>query len=81
MATTAALPDQHDGHGHDHDHHHPPFLAHHFDTPEQQFDSGKLGMWLFLVTEILFFSGLFCAYAYAISRRCALKCLRVAANS
>ncbi len=63
MATTAALPDQHDGHGHDHDHHHPPFLAHHFDTPEQQFDSGKLGMWLFLVTEILFFSGLFCAYA------------------
>ncbi len=63
MATTAALPDHQDGHGHDHDHHHPPFLAHHFDTPEQQFDSGKLGMWLFLVTEILFFSGLFCAYA------------------
>ncbi|MBK6940632.1 MAG: cytochrome c oxidase subunit 3 family protein [Planctomycetes bacterium] len=37
-------------------------LAHHFDTPQQQFDSGKLGIWLFLVTEILFFSGLFCAY-------------------
>ena len=51
--------------GHDsHDHHdHPPYLAHHFDTPEQQFDSGKLGMWLFLVTEVLFFSGMFCAYA------------------
>ncbi|TWU61733.1 Cytochrome c oxidase subunit 3 [Crateriforma conspicua] len=48
-------------HGHDHDH--PSFLAHHFDTPEQQFDSGKLGMWLFLVTEVLFFSGMFCAYA------------------
>ncbi len=42
---------------------HPRFLAHHFDTPEQQFESGKLGMWLFLAQEILFFSGLFCAYA------------------
>ncbi|MEM9643885.1 MAG: cytochrome c oxidase subunit 3 [Planctomycetota bacterium] len=52
----------HDAHG-DHDHDHPSFLAHHFDTPEQQFDSGKLGMWLFLVTEVLFFSGMFCAYA------------------
>ena len=51
----------HDDHGHDHDH--LPFLAHHFDTPEQQFDSGKLGIWLFLVTEVLFFSGMFCAYA------------------
>jgi cytochrome c oxidase subunit 3 len=38
-------------------------LAHHFDTPRQQFDAGKLGMWLFLVTEVLFFSGLFVAYA------------------
>ena len=42
---------------------HPRFLAHHFDTPRQQFDSGKLGMWIFLVTEILFFGGLFCVYA------------------
>ena len=49
-------------HGHD-DHGHMPFLAHHFDDPEQQYDSGKLGMWLFLVTEVLFFSGMFCAYA------------------
>jgi len=40
-----------------------PFLAHHFDTPGQQFDAGKLGLWLFLATEVLFFSGLFCAYA------------------
>lgn len=45
------------------DHHHDPNLAHHFETPEQQFDASKLGMWLFLITEILFFSGLFCAYA------------------
>ena len=38
-------------------------LQHHFDTPEQQFDAGKLGIWLFLATEILLFGGLFCAYA------------------
>ncbi len=37
-------------------------LAHHFDTMQQQFDAGKLGMWLFLATEVLLFSGLFCAY-------------------
>ena len=42
---------------------HPAWLAHHFDTPEQQFSSAKLGMWVFLLTEVLFFSGLFCAYA------------------
>jgi len=38
-------------------------VAHHFETPAQQFAAGKLGMWIFLVTEILFFGGLFCAYA------------------
>ncbi len=43
--------------------HHPPHLAHHFSTPRQQFESGKLGMWIFLATEILMFGGLFCAYA------------------
>jgi cytochrome c oxidase subunit 3 len=42
---------------------HPPFLAHHFATPQQQFAAGKLGMWIFLLTEILLFGGLFCAYA------------------
>jgi cytochrome c oxidase subunit III len=40
-----------------------PFLAHHFDSHAQQFDAGKLGMWIFILTEILLFSGLFCAYA------------------
>jgi len=70
----SALPAQsgHDGHDGHHGHHGPddhhghsqyPFLAHHFETPAQQFDSGKLGMWLFLATEILFFGGLFAAYA------------------
>lgn len=38
-------------------------LAHHFDTPQQQYDSARLGMWIFLMTEVLFFGGLFCAYA------------------
>jgi len=45
-----------------HDHVHLPHLAHHFDTPEQQYSSAKLGMWVFLGTEILMFGGLFCAY-------------------
>ena len=40
-----------------------PHLQHHFDTPAQQYDSAKLGMWLFLATEVLLFGGLFCAYA------------------
>jgi cytochrome c oxidase subunit 3 len=60
--TTAAH--KHDDHGNGHGAGgHPRFLAHHFDTPQQQFDSGKLGIWLFLTTEVLLFSGLFCAYA------------------
>jgi cytochrome c oxidase subunit 3 len=51
------------GHAHDAGHGEHPFLAHHFDNPKHQFESGKLGIWLFLVTEVLFFGGLFCAYA------------------
>ncbi|MCY1013000.1 hypothetical protein OV079_47210 [Nannocystis pusilla] len=46
---------------HDDDEHN-PHLAHHFDTMGQQTASAKLGMWLFLATEILMFSGLFLAY-------------------
>ncbi len=42
---------------------HPAFLQHHFSDAEQQRESAKLGMWIFLVTEILLFGGLFCAYA------------------
>ncbi len=38
-------------------------VAHHFDSADTQFDSGRLGIWIFLVTEILFFGGLFCAFA------------------
>jgi cytochrome c oxidase subunit 3 len=41
---------------------HKPNLAHHFDSYEQQRQSASLGMWVFLVTEIMFFGGLFTAY-------------------
>ena len=47
---------------HDDGHGHPKWLAHHFDTPAQQFTTAKLGMWELLVQELLFFSGLFVAY-------------------
>jgi cytochrome c oxidase subunit 3 len=42
---------------------HPDHLAHHFSTLEQQRDSAKLGLWIFLVTEVLLFGGLFVVYA------------------
>ncbi len=41
---------------------HPAYLQHHFADSEQQHESAKLGMWVFLITEILLFGGLFCAY-------------------
>lgn len=62
MATAEAGAHVDHEHGHDGHGHHAPFIAHHFDDAEQQFDSGKLGIWVFLVTEVLFFSGLFVAY-------------------
>lgn len=34
-------------------------VAHHFDSLEQEFDSHKLGMWLFLASEIMMFGALF----------------------
>jgi len=39
-----------------------PFQQHHFNTAGQQAGAAKLGMWIFLATEILMFSGLFLAY-------------------
>ena len=38
-------------------------LKHYFHSPQQQLDASRLGMWLFLATEVLFFGGLFIAYA------------------
>ena len=53
-------------------------LHHQFESYEQQQEASFLGMWLFLVTEVLFFGGLFTAYviyrsahprAFALARR------------
>jgi cytochrome c oxidase subunit 3 len=41
---------------------HQPNLEHHFHDYEQQRESASLGVWVFLVTEIMFFGGLFTAY-------------------
>jgi len=41
---------------------HPHYQAHHFHTMEQQNATLKMGMWAFLVQELLFFGGLFMAY-------------------
>ena len=46
--------------GHSHSHH--PYLAEHFDSIEKQDYAARLGMWLFLGTEVLLFAGLFLAY-------------------
>ncbi|HWQ29227.1 MAG TPA: cytochrome c oxidase subunit 3 [Dehalococcoidia bacterium] len=35
----------------------------HWRSNADEFDAAKLGMWLFLTTEVLLFSGMFCAYA------------------
>jgi cytochrome c oxidase subunit 3 len=41
---------------------HPPYLRHHFESTDQQADAAGFAMWLFLVTEVMFFGGLFTAY-------------------
>jgi cytochrome c oxidase subunit III len=55
IATTADA--GHDPHGE-----HPAYLRHHFVSMEQQNETTSFGMWLFLLTEIMFFGGLFTAY-------------------
>jgi cytochrome c oxidase subunit 3 len=40
----------------------PKWLLHHFDTPAQQFGTARLGMWLFLAQEVLFFGALLILY-------------------
>ncbi|KAA3611198.1 MAG: cytochrome c oxidase subunit 3 family protein [Calditrichaeota bacterium] len=42
---------------------HPSYLQHHFSDAEQQAETAKLGMWIFLLTEVLLFGGLFAFYA------------------
>jgi len=38
-------------------------FGHHWRSGDEEFDAAKLGMWLFLSTEILLFAGIFCGYA------------------
>jgi cytochrome c oxidase subunit 3 len=40
----------------------PSYLRHHFQSVEQQADAASFAMWLFLLTEVMFFGGLFTAY-------------------
>jgi cytochrome c oxidase subunit 3 len=41
---------------------HPSEFLHHFDSAEQQKESAWLGMWVFLIQEIMFFGGVFLVY-------------------
>jgi cytochrome c oxidase subunit 3 len=61
LANTIAA--EHELHPHAHDEHIVlPQHRHHFETEEQQREAGSFGMWLFLLTEIMFFGGMFFAY-------------------
>ena len=57
IQSTHAIPDSPVEHVHAH-----PAFQHHFDDMEQQFEASHFGMWVFLVTEVMFFGGLFAAY-------------------
>lgn len=55
-----------------------PQHRHHFETEEQQREAGSFGMWLFLLTEIMFFGGLF--FAYLLYRNWYYPAFAVASN-
>ena len=46
----------------EHGHYHQPGLQHQFEDMKQQEESVAIGMWMFLVQEIMFFGGLFTVY-------------------
>jgi len=52
----------HQAAAHDDEHTHNPNLQHHFYSMEQQLEASTLGMWVFLVTEVMFFGGMFMVY-------------------
>ena len=56
-----------------------PELQEQFETPAQQREVSTLGMWIFLVTEVMFFGGLF--MAYAVYRRAFATAFGLASNS
>ena len=55
-----------------------PQHRHHFETENQQREAGSFGMWLFLLTEIMFFGGLF--FAYLLYRNWYYPAFAVASN-
>ena len=59
-------------------HEHPSYQRHHFETVDQQFDATNFAMWLFLLTEIMFFGGLF--FAYLLYRNWYYPAFAVASN-
>ena len=61
-STTSAQAAQMAAHAQDAHGEHPAYLRHHFNSIEQQADTASFAMWLFLLTEIMFFGGLFTAY-------------------
>ena len=44
------------------EHAHSAHHLHQFETAQQQYEAASLGMWAFIIQEILFFGGLFGAY-------------------
>jgi cytochrome c oxidase subunit 3 len=61
LDSALATPHEHAAHE-EHEHVVLPQHRHHFETEEQQREAGSFGMWLFLLTEIMFFGGMFFAY-------------------
>ena len=59
MSDSTALAHEAPEHGHEA---HPAYLRHHFENTAQQADAAGFAMWLFLLTEVMFFGGLFTAY-------------------
>ena len=62
IASTITHPPEPEIHASHDVHEHPFYQMHHFETAEQQREAASFGMWLFLLTEIMFFGGLFFAY-------------------
>jgi cytochrome c oxidase subunit 3 len=56
-----------------------PELQEQFETPAQQKEVSTLGMWIFLVTEVMFFGGLF--LAYSVYRRTFASVFGAASNT
>jgi cytochrome c oxidase subunit 3 len=73
------LADQLAGKSSNHGHVETVDLREQFDTAEQQKDASTLGMWIFLITEIMFFGGMF--LAYTVYRRAYPEVFAIASSS